>query len=135
MELSEKSAAWIEEYGILPDPQERFSYALEQSTADAGLAVEERREEDLVTGCLSRVWIVGEAREGRWFFRSDADAPMVKAMAWLLCEFYSGARAEVIAAQDPDFLGELRLLDALTENRRRGVRHMVARIRSLAGEG
>lgn len=131
MELERRQAAWIEEYGFLPDPQERFSYVLEQSSADRGLEGAERRADALVPGCMSQVWIVGQTDGTHWHFRSDADAPMVKAMAWLLCRFYSGVTAEEILATEPEFLKRLRLLDALTENRRRGVAHMLARIRLL----
>jgi cysteine desulfuration protein SufE len=134
MQLQQRQAEWIEEYGFLPDPQERFTYVLEQSAAAPGLAANERADEALVPGCMSKVWIVGEpvGAEGVREFRSDADAPMVKAMAWLLCRFYSGVSAQEIAATEPEFLSKLRLLDALTENRRRGVAHMVTRIRRLA---
>ena len=98
MTLSQKQRQLIEEYQFLPDPQERFSYLIELSQADPGLDVSERRPADLVEGCMSQVWVIGEEREGRWFFRSDSDAPMVKALAWLLTSFYSGAESAEIAA-------------------------------------
>lgn len=132
MSLAEKQKALLDEYGVLPDPQERFSYVLEQSLEGPTLEAAERRAENLVEGCQSQVWIVADERDGRMTFRSDSDAPMVKAIAWLLSDFYSGAKCSDILATEPDFLAGLHLLNALTENRRRGTFHIIARIKALA---
>lgn len=132
MALAEKQACLIEEYKLLPDPEERFGYVLDLSREAPALPAEERRPENRVRGCVSNVWVIAEADNEVMRYRSDSDAPMVKAIAWLLTDFYSGARAEEIIATDPVFLAELNLLDALTENRRRGALHIVARIKALA---
>lgn len=133
MKLDEKRLRLIEEYGVLPDAQERFGHLLEASADQPSLPPGERRPEFLVEGCMASVWILADAVEGgRIVFRSDSDAPMVKAIAWLLTDFYSGASRDEILSVDPTFLRELRLLDALTENRRRGTRQIIARIKALA---
>ncbi len=132
MALAEKQSQLIEEYQLLPDPQERFSYVLDLSDGAAPLPEDARCPENQVDGCVSTVWLVGEEDNGAMVYRSDSDAPMVKAIAWLLSDFYSGASPAEVVATDPVFLKELRLLDALTENRRRGTLHIVARIKALA---
>ncbi len=132
MQLIEKRDRLTEEYRWLPGAQERFDYLLEQSQEGPALSAEERAVLPRVEGCLAQVWVTAELREGKVYYRSDSDAPMVRAIAWLLCDFYSGGTPEEIATTDPDFLQDLRLLDALTENRRRGTRHIVSHIRVLA---
>lgn len=52
-----------------------------------------------VPGCVSRVWVVMEKGEGHpplLNFRCDADSPMVKGLAALLCDLHSGAEASEI---------------------------------------
>jgi cysteine desulfuration protein SufE len=46
----------------------------------------ERIDSNLVPGCSSRVWLVGEVNDGVCRFRMDADSPLVKGLAALLCE-------------------------------------------------
>lgn len=132
MSLKEKSRRLIEEYSILPDSQERFAYVMDQSIHAEPFPDEHRTDENRVFGCVSKVWILCEYREGRLFYFSDADSPLVKGIVWLLTDFYSGAAPDDIIRTSPDFLRELRLLDSLTENRRRGVREVIARIQGLA---
>lgn len=132
MELMEKQTRLIRDYGLLPDPQERLGYLLDLSEAGPGLSADEKRAENRVDGCVSNVWVVGENEAGTMRYRSDSDAPMVKAIAWMLCDFYSGVSAGEVLVTEPEFLRELGLLDALSENRRRGTFHIVARIQALA---
>lgn len=132
MSLTDKARELEESYGFLPDPHDRFQYLIEQSSAAEGLPTEERVREHRVDGCQSSVWVVAEEREGRLYFRTDGDAPVVKALAWFLADFYSGATREEIVATAPTFIDRLGLQRALTENRRRGLRALVARFQSLA---
>jgi hypothetical protein len=42
---------------------------------------------NLVRGCVSRVWVIGHGSEaGGFVFRCDAESPMVKGLAALLCD-------------------------------------------------
>ena len=132
MSLSDKARHLEEDYGFLPDPMERFQYLIEQSAEAPGLPESERLAEHRVEGCVSQVWLLAEVRDGRVHYRSDGDAPMVKALAWILEDFYSGALAEEIVATPPTFFERLGLTRALTENRRRGLHALIARYQGLA---
>jgi len=129
--LKEKQEEMIEAYGFLPDVQERFAYLIDLSSGSEGLSSEAKIPAHLVEGCQSLVWIIGSEANGVWHFQSDADAPVVKGMAWALADFYSGVGGSEILETEPDFLQQLGLMNSLTENRRRGVTQMVKRIRTL----
>lgn len=132
MSLGEKARKLEADFGVLPDPQDRFQYLIELSAKAPGLPPEERISKHQIHGCTSRVWVLAEPREGVVHFRTDGDSPVVKALAWLLADFYSGEPAEAIASTPPAFLERLGLIRALTENRRRGLRSMVERFQTLA---
>ena len=85
MSLEEKQRHLIEDLNILPDPHERLG-ALGSRAAAVKIAEEHKTEANLVPGCVSRVWLQGAMEHGRTQFRCDADSPIVKGLAALLCE-------------------------------------------------
>jgi cysteine desulfuration protein SufE len=132
MSLTAKARHLVETYGLLPDPQDRFQYLIEQSALMPPLPGELRIARHRVDGCMSAVWVVAERDGAKVHYRSDGDSPVVKALAWILADFYSGADASEIAATPPSFLERLGLQKALTENRRRGLQALITRYQNLA---
>ena len=132
MRLEQKAIELREAYGLLPDPQERLQYLVEQSAAVPALAAEARTEANRVHGCVSRVWVTGVREDGAMRFETAADAPVVSGLAWLLADFYSGATPEEVVGFEPSFLKDLGLIRSLTENRQRGLVALRQRFRALA---
>jgi cysteine desulfuration protein SufE len=64
---------------------------------------------------------VGESREGRCYFRSDAESPVVRGLVGFLCEFFNGASTTEIASTDIDPLTALDLTRNLSPTRRNGL--------------
>jgi cysteine desulfuration protein SufE len=86
----------------------------------------------LVPGCLARLWLIAQFREGRCFFGCDSDSLVVKAIAGLLCDFYSDQAPGEILAHDPRFLAPLGITQHLTPNRRNALSKVWDRIRGFA---
>jgi cysteine desulfuration protein SufE len=130
----ERQSGIVEEWSVIPDVYERFSVLVGRAAPAELVAGEtERVDESLVEGCQSQLWLVGEERDGQFFYRSFSEAPVVAALATLFCEVYSGSTATEVAGFEPDFLDALNLTMHLTPNRREGMRRVVARMRELAG--
>jgi cysteine desulfuration protein SufE len=113
-------------------PEQRLTWLVEQARARGLLEPELRTDEHRVAGCLSRLWLVPQFRDGRCWFRCDSDSLIVKAVAGLLCDFYSGAEPAAILAHDPAFLGKLGITQHLTPNRRNGLASVWKIIRDFA---
>jgi len=92
----------------------------------------ERTEANRVKGCISQAWIVAEIVEGRCFFRSDADSPLVRGLLKLLCDLYSDATPADIVATEPTVFEELGLARNLSPTRLNGLRSVRAKIREFA---
>jgi cysteine desulfuration protein SufE len=73
-----------------------------------------------------------EFREGRCFFVCDSDSLVVKAVAGLLCEFYSGQPPAEILAHDPAFLAPFGITQHLTPNRRNALARVWEHIENFA---
>lgn len=130
--LADKQRQLIEDYAIIPDPQERLAAVVDQARRRPPLAETERTEANRVQGCVSQAWVVGEMRDGRCHFRSDADSPLVRGLLALLCDFYSDATPADVAATEPALLDELGLARNLSPTRLNGLRSVRARIREFA---
>lgn len=112
--------------------QERLAWLVARARQQAPLEAACKTDAFRVQGCLSRLWFVAECREGRCFFRCDSDSQIVKAVAGLLCEFYSGAKPGEIVAHDPGFLGAAGIKQHLTGNRRNALSRVWEKIRGFA---
>ncbi|MCY4643484.1 MAG: SufE family protein [Bacteriovoracales bacterium] len=86
----------------------------------------------LVPGCVSKVWLHHEWKEGRVFFQADSDATITKGIVGVLLHVYSGATPPEITGTPPDFLKEIGLDEHLSINRRNGLANMSKIIREKA---
>jgi cysteine desulfuration protein SufE len=130
--LAEKQQQLVADYAIIDDPQERLAAVVDQARRRPPLSEAERTEANRVKGCVSLAWVVGEVREGRCHFRSDADSPLVRGLLVLLCDFYSGATPAEAAATEPALIEQLGLDRNLSPTRLNGLRSVRARIRDFA---
>lgn len=131
MSLTERQARLIEDYTLIENPLERFSAIVERYRKLPALPPEEQVAENLVPGCVSRVWVAGNCENGVCHFRSEADSPILQGVVRLLTDFYSGSPPDEVLACEPDFLDALRLTDQLTPTRRNGLRQVRQRILDL----
>jgi len=132
MTVAEKQRGLIAQLGIIEDPQERLA-AIVSRAKKWPVPVEERRtDQHLVRGCSSRVWLVPELREGRCYFPLDADSPLVKGIATLLCEVYEGGTPEEVAATDPEIFAALGIDRMLSPTRLNGLAAVRETIRQFA---
>lgn len=119
---------------MLEDPQERLALIVDRAKRQPPLPSAERTDANRVRGCVSVVWLLGELREGRCAFRSDAESPVVRGLVGLLCDFFSGFAPAAIAASDVDPLETLGVARNLSPTRRNGLAAARARIRELAAQ-
>ncbi|HUC85306.1 MAG TPA: SufE family protein [Candidatus Acidoferrales bacterium] len=132
MNLAEKQLQLTAELAALNHGQDRLALLIERAKRRPALAPEQRTAANLIPGCLAKLWFVPEASGGRCFFACDSDSLVVKAIAGLLCEFYSGHAAADILAHDPKFLVPLGITQHLTPNRRNALARVWDRIRQFA---
>ena len=130
--LAAKRDALLARLGGFRHPQERLQWLVEQARLRPALAVELKTDAHRVPGCLANLWLVAESREGRCNYQCDSDSQIVRAVAGLLCDFYSGQTPEEILALEPGFLEQVGINQHLTANRRNVLSRVRERIRSFA---
>jgi len=134
MTLEDKKRELIEDFSLLPSAQDRLMHLVDRAKKTPPLSPELRIDQHRVEGCLSNLWFLPETRGEHCFFRVDADSHIVRGIALLLAEFYSGHAPAEILRHDPSFLGEVGITQHLSPNRRNGLSRLWDKIRIFAAE-
>ena len=125
----------IEEFEEL-DPRDQSQYLLELGFDLPRFNAAQQRDEDLVHGCQSQVWLNATAERGDdpvLTFRADSDAEIVRGLITILLASYSGKTAsEILRVSLTDVFDRLRLKQYVSPQRHNGLQGMVDRIRALA---
>ncbi|MFZ5495732.1 MAG: SufE family protein [Verrucomicrobiota bacterium] len=132
MTLAEKQQQLITDLLLIEDAQERLAAVVDRARGRPPLPESDRTEANRVKGCVSQAWVVGELRDRRCHFRSDADSPLVRGLLALLCDFYSDAVPADVAATEPELWEKTGLARGLSPTRLNGLRSVRARIRDFA---
>lgn len=134
---AERQREMVERLRILPGAQERLSALAARGKKLPPLREGERSEAVLVPGCVSSVWLVGEALDGRMHFRGDCDSAMVKGLAALLCALVEGLPVAEVASlpEACSVWAELGLDGQISPTRLRGLDAIWRRLRELGQLG
>lgn len=132
MFLADKLQRLIDDFSVLDDPQEKLAALVDRSRREPPLPVEERTEANRIRGCVSVVWLIGEVREERCYFRSDAESPIVRGLVAFLAGFFNGATTAEVATSEIEPLEALDVLRHLSPTRRNGLVAVRKAIRDFA---
>jgi cysteine desulfuration protein SufE len=130
--LAEKQRQLVTTLAACRSPQDRLAWMVNAARHRPSLDADHRTEAHRVEGCLVSLWLVAECRDGRCWFTCDSDSLIVKAIAGLLCDFYSGEPPVEILKMDPSFLAEVGITQHLTPNRRHSLARVWETIRAFA---
>ena len=127
-------ASIVDDFSFLPAWDERYAYLIELGQKNPPLSEEHRTEDNLVRGCQSQVWLQRECRQGTVYLQADSDSLIVKGLAALLLQVFSGQPAEAILRADLHFFEEIGLDKHLSSQRANGLLAMVDQIKSYAAQ-
>ena len=129
----------LEEFEELGDWEEQCDFLIDLGFELPKFPEELKREENLVRGCQSLVWLVAETavHDGVTVvnLRADSDSMIVKGLIAVLLAAYSGRTAQQILETDIEALFERMGLNRhLSSTRRNGLHGMVQRVRRFAAD-
>jgi cysteine desulfuration protein SufE len=122
----------IASFRLFPEWLDRYQYLIDLGKKLPPLAAEEMRDDKLLAGCQSRVWLYLEGDAGRVTIRANSDAAIVSGLIALLTQVYSGCTARQIVDTEPYFIREIGLADHLSPTRANGLHAMLNAIKSHA---
>ena len=123
----------IEQFEPFDDWMDRYQLIIEMGDELPQITEQEKKDENLIEGCQSRVWIVCEAHDdGTLHFRADSDALIVKGIAAMLLKIYDGQTPSAILNSLLFFIERLNLTGHLSPTRSNGLSSMIQRIKTYA---
>ncbi|TWC22170.1 MULTISPECIES: SufE family protein [unclassified Pseudomonas] len=93
----------------------------------------EKCDANLVSGCESQVWLVGQLQDGHWQFSAASDARLIRGLVALLLARVNGLTAAELQQVDlPGWFSELGLSRQLSPSRSNGLNAVLQRMHQLA---
>ena len=132
MGIKEKQQELIDDFAFLSDWEQKYEYIIDLGKELKGLPEEKKKEDILIKGCQSQVWLDAELRDGKIFFLADSDGILPKGIISLLVGVCSGHTAEEILAADFDFISKIGLQEFLSPSRANGLASMIKQIKFYA---
>ena len=89
----------IEDLEFLDDWEQRYQYIIDLGKGLPGLPEALRKDEFIVRGCQSNVWLIAEQKDGRLLFQVDSDAVIVQGLLTLVLAAFHNKTPETPTRQ------------------------------------
>ncbi|MFB6341368.1 SufE family protein [Saccharicrinis sp. FJH62] len=129
MTINEIQDQIIEEFSIFDDWMDKYAYLIEIGNGLDPIDESKKKEQNLIKGCQSKVWIDARFRDGKIFFDADSDAIIVKGIVALLLRTLSGQSPKDIMDSDLYFIEKIGLNNHLSPTRSNGLVAMVKQMK------
>ena len=127
-ELERRAMVLTEEFDSLGDGFLRYSYLVELAGLAPELPPELLQDENLVSGCQSRVWLDVGAVDGKLTLTAHSDTRIICGFLEVLRVLYDGLAPAEAAASTVDVLDLCRVGDHLDSHRNIGIRSIQSAI-------
>lgn len=132
MTINEIQDEIIEEFELYGDWMEKYEAIIQLGKELPLISEEYRKDENLIRGCQSRVWLHAEYRDGRIFFTADSDAVITKGLISMVIKVLNGHTPKDIAEADLYFVNKIGLNSHLSPTRSNGLHSMLKQMKSYA---
>ncbi len=124
----------IDDFSLFEDWMSKYEYIIDLGKKLEPLDSQYKTQENMVLGCQSPAWIIGELRDGKMYYKADGDAVITKGMLYLLLQIVNGQKPEDIVNADFFFVKEIGLDKNLSPSRANGLASMIDRIKQIASK-
>ena len=132
MTIKETNDRIIREFATFSNWKDKYMYIIDLGKKLPLIAESEKNESNLLHGCMSRVWIMGELQDGKVHFTADSDGAIVKGLVALMIRFYGDRTPDEILQNNPDFLQEIGMDQHFSMTRANGLKAMLKQIKIYA---
>ena len=127
--LKQKQDAIIADFQVFDDWMDKYEMIIDLGKEIKGITVDKRKDEQLIDGCQSRVWLKAEIDNKRMNFSADSDAIITKGIIALLIAVYNGEKPETIVKEELYFIDKIGLQEHLSPTRANGLLEIVKRMK------
>jgi len=132
MSISENEEQIIQEFSVFDDWMDRYNYLIELGKGLVIIDEKYRVQNNLISGCQSRVWLHAEYKDGRIHFTADSDAVITKGLVSLMIRVLDGQTPDDILGAELGFLDQIGLKEHLSPTRSNGLNSMIKQMKLYA---
>ena len=122
----------INEFEMFDTWMDKYEYIIELGKELPLINIEFKKEENLIKGCQSRVWLHAELSNNKIYYFADSDAIITKGIIALLIRVLNNHNAEDIYNTKLDFINQIGLTNHLSPTRANGLLEMVKQMKTYA---
>ncbi|MDO5637437.1 MAG: SufE family protein [Myroides sp.] len=122
----------VDEFSMFDDWMQRYEYIIELGKTLPLIDEQYKKEENLIKGCQSQVWLHADRVDDKVVFTADSDAILTKGIIAVLIRAFSNQKAVDIMNADTSFIDEIGLKEHLSPTRANGLVSMLKQIKLYA---
>ncbi|MGL4411030.1 MAG: SufE family protein [Bacteroidales bacterium] len=132
MTINQLQDSIIEEFSMFDDWMDKYQLLVDLGNDQSPLDEVYKREDNLIQGCQSRVWLHADFMDGKVVFKAESDAVIVKGIITLLINVLSNHTPDEIIESDLYFIDKIGLKEHLSPTRSNGLVSMIKKMRMYA---
>ena len=132
MTIKEIEQQIVEEFSIFDNWMDNYQYIIDLGKSMPVIDEAGKKDENLIKGCQSRVWLDCREEDGKLYFSADSDAIITKGIISLLIRVYDGHTPQEIIDSEIDFIDTIGLRQNLSPTRANGLVSMLKQIKLYA---
>jgi cysteine desulfuration protein SufE len=130
--IAEREEEITDDFSLFDSWEEKYEYIIDLGKKLAPLDDQYKKEENIIKGCQSTVWLVSDFKDGKVFYKADSDAVIVKGLVSMLIKVLSGHEPDKILNAKLDFIKDIGMMTHLAQTRSNGLLSMVKQIKYYA---
>jgi cysteine desulfuration protein SufE len=132
MTINEIQDQIIEEFSNFEDWMDKYNYLIELGRECPIIEEKDKKENNLIKGCQSRVWVSAEIVDGKMLIKADSDAVITKGIVTLLLRVFNNQTPKDVYESELYFIDKIGLSTHLSPTRSNGLLAMVKQIKLYA---
>lgn len=123
----------VSEFEILGDDKEStIFYIMELGANLKPYPESERKDEYIIQGCQSKVWLIAKTQEGKVHFTADSNTDITKGLIYLLIRVLDQRSPQEILTANLDFIQRIGMGGILGSQRSNGLAAMINQMKRYA---
>jgi cysteine desulfuration protein SufE len=132
MTIQELQNEIVDEFSMFDDWMQRYEYIIDLGKGLPLIDEQYKTEDNIITGCQSKVWLHAEQQGDKIIFTADSDAILTKGIIAILIRAFSNQKASDILDANTNFIDEIGLKEHLSPTRANGLVSMIKKLKMYA---
>lgn len=132
MTITTVQSELIDEFSLFDDWMDKYEHLIELGKSLPLIDASHKKDDKLIKGCQSKVWLHAEMDSDKVLFTADSDAIITKGIIAVLIRVFSNQTPEEIIQADTSFIDEIGLKEHLSPTRANGLVSMIKQMKLYA---